>query len=410
VEVLFERVAGLDIGKASLTVCVRTPGPGGRRSSETRKFKTTTRALGVMRDWLLERGVTIAAMESTSSYWKAPFYCLEEVMETWLLNAAHMKAVPGRKTDVKDAEWIAQLLEHGLLRPSFVPPPDIRRLRMLTRYRVQLMGDRTREATRLEGMLEDASIKLSVVASSLTTVSARAMLAALIDGERDPRMLADLAKGRMRAKIPELTEALIGHFDAGHAQLARSILGRLDAVEADLAELDAVIAAACRPWAHQIQLLQTIPGVGEKVAQVILAETGGDMSRFPSAAHLAAWAGVAPAVYESAGKRSPTGARHGNKWLTTMLVEAAAATARMKGVNYLSAQHARLTARRGTGRAQVAVAHSILVAAYYMLKNDEPYRELGADWLARRNDKAHTRRLVAQLERLGHTVVLDPVA
>jgi transposase len=363
-----------------------------------------------MRDWLLECGVTIAAMESTSSYWKAPFYCLEKVVEVWLLNAAHMKAVPGRKTDVRDAEWIAQLLEHGLLRPSFVPPPDIRRLRMLTRYRLQLMGDRTREATRLEGMLEDASIKLSVVASSLTTVSARAMLAALIDGERDPRVLADLAKGRMRAKIPELTEALIGHFDAGHAQLARSILGRLDAVEADLAELDAVIAAACRPWAHQIQLLQTIPGVGEKVAQVILAETGGDMSRFPSAAHLAAWAGVAPAVYESAGKRSPTGARHGNKWLTTMLVEAAAATARMKGVNYLSAQHARLTARRGTGRAQVAVAHSILVAAYYMLRNDEPYRELGADWLARRNDEAHTRRLVAQLERLGHTVVLDPVA
>jgi transposase len=410
VEVLFERVAGLDIGKASLTVCVRTPGPGGRRSSETRTFKTTTRALEVMRNWLLGAGVTIAAMESTSTYWKAPFYCLEEVMETWLLNAAHMKAVPGRKTDVKDAEWIAQLLEHGLLRPSFVPPPDIRRLRMLTRYRVQLMGDRTREATRLEGMLEDASIKLSVVASSLTTVSARAMLAALIDGERDARVLADLAKGKMRAKIPELTEALIGHFDAGHAQLARSILGRLDAVEADLAELDAVIAAACRPWAHQIQLLQTIPGVGEKAAQVIIAETGGDMSRFPSAAHLAAWAGVAPAVYESAGKRSPTGARHGNKWLTTMLVEAAAATARMKGTNYLSAQHARLTARRGTGRAQVAVAHSILVSAYYMLTNDEPYRELGADWLARRNDEAHTRRLVAQLERLGHTVVLDPTA
>jgi transposase len=410
VEVLFERVAGLDIGKASLTVCVRTPGPGGRRVSETRTVKTTTRALGVMRDWLLAAGVTIAAMESTSTYWKAPFYCLEEVMEVWLLNAAHMKAVPGRKTDVKDAEWIAQLLEHGLLRPSFVPPPDIRRLRMLTRYRVQLMGDRTREATRLEGMLEDASIKLSVVASSLTTVSARAMLAALIDGERDARVLAELAKGRMRAKIPELTEALIGHFDAGHAQLARSILGRLDAVEADLAELDAVITAACRPWAHQIQLLQTIPGVGEKVAQVILAETGGDMSRFPSAAHLAAWAGVAPAVYESAGKRSPTGARHGNKWLTTMLVEAAAATARMKGTNYLSAQHARLTARRGTGRAQVAVAHSILVSAYYILLRDEPYRELGADWLARRNDEAHTRRLVAQLERLGHTVVLDPAA
>jgi transposase len=350
-EVLFERVAGLDIGKASLTVCMRTPGAGGRRVSATRTFPTTTRSLEVMRDWLSSGGVTIAAMESTSTYWKGPFYCLEEVMDTWLLNAAHMKAVPGRKTDVKDAEWIAQLLEHGLLRPSFVPPPDIRRLRMLTRYRMQLMGDRTREAMRLELMLEDASIKLSVVASSLTTVSARAMLTAMIDGERDPRVLAELAKGKMRAKIPALTEALTGHFDAGHAQLARSILHRLEAVETALAELDEVIAAAFAPWARQLQLLQTIPGVGLKVAQVIIAETGGDMSRFPSAAHLAAWAGVAPAIYESAGKRSPAGSRHGNKWLTCMLVEAAGSVARMKGANYLSAQHARLTARRGMGRA-----------------------------------------------------------
>ncbi len=409
-EVLFERVAGLDIGKASLTVCVRTPGAGGRRRSETRTFSTMTRSLDVMRDWLLASGVTIAAMESTSTYWKAPFYCLEEVMDTWLLNAAHMKAVPGRKTDVKDAEWIAQLLEHGLLRPSFVPPPDIRRLRMLTRYRVQLMGDRTRETIRLELMLEDASIKLSSVASSLTTVSARAMLTALIAGERDPKVLADLAKGKMRIKVPQLVEALTGHFDAGHAQLARTMLHRLELVETALAELDAVITTACRPWAHQLQLLQTIPGVGEKVAQVILAETGADMSRFPSAAHLAAWAGVAPGINESAGKRTPTGARHGNKWLTAMLVEAAGSVGRMKGANYLSAQHARLTARRGMGRAQVAVAHSILVAAYYMLSRDEPYQDLGADWLSRRNDQAYARRLVAQLERLGHTVVLDPVA
>jgi transposase len=410
VEVLFERVAGLDVGKESLTVCMRIPGPGGRRVSETRTVKTTTRALGVMRDWLDEHGVTIAAMESTSVYWKAPFYCLEEVMEVWLLNAAHMKAVPGRKTDVKDAEWIAQLLEHGLLRPSFVPPPEIRRLRMLTRYREQLMGDRTREAMRLELMLEDASIKLSSVASSLTTVSARAMLTALIEGERDERVLAQLAKGRMRVKIPELTEALIGHFDDHHARLARAILDRLKMVEAALAELDAVLEDAFAPWARQMDLLQTIPGVGLRVAQVLIAETGADMSRFPSAAHLAAWAGVAPAIYESAGRRSPAGARHGNKWLNHMLVEAAGSVARMKGANYLSAQHARLTARRGMGRAQVAVAHSILVSAYYMLKNDEPYVELGADWLARRNTEAHTRRLVAQLEHLGHTVILDPVA
>jgi transposase len=409
VEVLFERVAGLDIGKATLTVCVRTPGPRGRRS-EVRTFPTTTRALESMRDWLLACGVTVAAMESTSTYWKAPFYCLEEVMDVWLANAAHIKAIPRRKTDVRDAEWIAQLLECGLVRPSFVPPPDIRRLRMLTRYRVQLMGDRTREATRLELMLEDASIKLSVVASSLTTVSARAMLNALIAGERDPAVLADLARGKMRAKIPALTEALTGHFDAGHAQLARSMLHRLELVEDALAELDAVLATAFAPWAHQLELLQTIPGVGEKVAQVIVAETGADMSRFPTAAQLAAWAGVAPGVHASAGKHTAVGTRPGNKWLTAMLVEAAGSVGRMKGKNYLAAQHARLTARRGMSRAQVAVAHSILVSAYFMLTRDEPYRDLGPDWLAQRNDEAHTRRLVAQLEKLGHNVTLDQPA
>jgi transposase len=413
-DVLFERVAGLDVGKGSVRVCVRAPGgPGRRRRGETRTFKTMTRSLVVMRDWLLSEGVTIAAMESTSTYWKAPFYCLEEHMTTWLLNAAHMKAVPGRKTDVRDAEWIAQLLEHGLLAPSFVPPPEIRRLRLLTRYRMQLMGDRTREAIRLELMLEDASIKLSSVASSLNTVSARLMLGAMIEGESDPVVLANMAQGRMRCKIPDLVEALTGNFDVNHARLARSILRRLELVQQALTELDATIAEAFEPWTHQLELLQTIPGVGEKVAQVIIAETGADMSRFPSAAHLAGWAGwagLAPSIYESAGKRTPSGKRHGNKWLTAMLVEAAGSVGRMKGANYLSAQHARLTKRRGMGRAQVAVAHSILVSAYWMLKRDEPYHDLGADWLARRNDEAHTRRLVAQLERLGHTVVLDPAA
>jgi transposase len=241
----------------------------------------------------------------------------------------------------------------------------------------------------------------------LKTVSARAMLAAMIEGEADPRVLADMAKGKLRTKIPELTEALTGHFDAHHAQLARSILHRLELVETALAELDAVIAQVCSPWAHQMELLQTIPGVGAKVAEVFLAETGGDMSRFPSAAHLSAWAGLAPAIYESAGKRTPAGARHGNKWLNHMLVESAGSVGRMHGKNYLAVQHARLTKRRGQGRAQVAVAHSILVAAYWMLKRDEPYRDLGPDWHVRRDAEAHTRRLVKQLERLGHTVALD---
>ena len=409
-EVVFEKVAGLDVGKASVTVCVRVPGARRGRHVETRTFKTTTGSLRLMRDWLVEQEVTIAAMESTSTYWKPPFYCLEEVMGVWLLNAAHMKAVPGRKSDVRDAEWIAQLLEHGLLAPSFVPPPAVRRLRMLTRYRVQLIGDRTRESIRLELMLEDASIKLSSVASSLTTVSARAMLAAMIDGQRDPLVLAEMAKGRMRSKIPDLAQALEGHFDDHHAQLAGSILHRLDLVEQALAELDVVIRAVSEPWAHQIELLQTIPGVGERVAQTIVAETGADMSRFPTASHLCSWAGLAPAIYESAGKRTAAGRRRGNKWLNAMLVEAAGSVGRMHGKNYLAAQHARLTRRRGMGRAQVAVAHSILVSAYHMLLRDEPYRDLGADWLNKRNDEAHTRRLVAQLERLGHQVVIDPAA
>jgi transposase len=218
-EVMFDRVAGLDVGKETVTVCLRTPGPRGGRHAETRTFKTMTGSLRVMRDWLVEAGVSIAAMESTSAYWKAPFYCLEEVMDVWLLNAAHMKAVPGRKSDVRDAEWIAQLLEHGLLRPSFVPPPEIRRLRMLTRYRVQLMGDRRRDIVRLELMLEDASIKLSSVASSLKTVSARAILTAMINGETDPLRLADLAKGRMRRKIPDLALPRPARLDDDSIQL-----------------------------------------------------------------------------------------------------------------------------------------------------------------------------------------------
>jgi len=266
-EVMFDRVAGLDVGKDSVTVCVRTPGPRGGRRSETRTFKTMFGSLRVMRDWLIEAGVTVAAMESTSTYWKPPFYCLEEVMEVWLLNAAHMKAVPGRKSDVRDAEWIAQLLEHGLLAPSFVPPPDIRRLRMLTRYRMQLMGDRSREMVRLELMLEDASIKLSSVASSLKTVSARAMLGAMIEGETNPLRLANLAKGRMRRKIPELAQALTGTFNSHHAQLARSMLRRLELVEHALAELDAVIAEACRPWQHRSSCCRPFRGVGDMVAQ-----------------------------------------------------------------------------------------------------------------------------------------------
>lgn len=409
-DVVFDRVAGLDIGKASVTVCVRTPGEGGKREVQTRTFRTMTRSLTLMADWLQECGVELAAMESTATYWNPVFYCLEERMECWLLNAAHMKAVPGRKTDVKDAEWIAQLLEHGLVRPSFVPPPQIRRLRNMTRHRVQLQGDRTRDAARLEKLLEDASIKLSVVASNITGTSARAMLGALVAGERDAAVMAELAKSRLRRKIPDLREALTGRFDDHHALIVGQLLTRLAQTEAALADLDAAIADAMTPWAHELELLQTIPGIGLRTAQVFIAETGGDMSRFPTAAHLAAWVGVAPAIHESAGKRTPAGTRHGNKFLTSMLVEAANSAARSKHT-YLAAQHARIASRRGHNRAAMAVAHSMLVAAYYMLIRDEPYHDLGPTWLDEHaRNQASTRRLVTQLERLGHTVILDPEA
>jgi len=408
-DVLFDRVAGIDVGKATVTVCVRTPGTGRKRDSETRTFRTMTRSLVVMADWLEECGVTLAAMESTATYWKPVFYCLEERMECWLLNAAHMKAVPGRKTDVKDAEWIAQLLEHGLVSPSFVPPPQIRQLRNLTRYRSQLMGDRTRDAGRLEKLLEDASIKLSAVASNITGTSSREMLAALVAGERDPAVMADLAHSTLRRKIPDLTEALIGRFDEHHAVLVGALLTRLEHTEAALRQIDAELAVRMMPYARQLELLQTIPGVGVVTAQVFIAETGGDMTRFGSPEQLSAWVGVAPAVHESAGKRTPAGSRRGNKWLCSMLVEAANSASRTKNT-YLASQFKRIASRRGQGRAAVAVAHSMLVSAYWMLERDEPYQDLGPDWLTKRNDEAHARRLVAQLERLGHTVVLDPAA
>jgi transposase len=395
-DVVVERVAGLDIGKASMTVCVRTPGPGSSRTNEVRTYSTMTRQIEAMGRWLVESGVTLAAMESTATYWKPVLYHLEEIVETWLLNAAHIKAVPGRKSDVRDAEWIARLVEHGLVAPSFVPPPEIRRLRNLTRYRVQLMGDRTREVTRVEKLLEDASIKLSAVVS--------------VAGERDPEVMADLAYSKLRNRKTELAESLIGRFDDHHALLVGGMLQRLEQVEASLKACDAQILDEITPWQHQFELLQTMPGIGVKTAEVIIAETGADMSRFPSAAHLAAWAGLAPSVHESAGKSWSMGSRKGNKWLCAALVEAAGSASRMK-TNYLGAQYRHLAPRRGAKRAIVAVAHSMLVAAYYMLERDEPYRDLGADYFTRPVDPAvATRRLVAQLERLGHTVTLEQSA
>jgi transposase len=408
VEKLFERCAGLDVHKKGLTACLRVPDGRGGRRQQTRSFRTTTAGLLALRDWLQAEGVTLVGMESTGPYWKPVYHLLEQAFECWLLNAHHLRNVPGRKTDVKDAEWICQLVEHGLVRPSFVPPQPIRELRNLTRYRKSVIEERTGEAQRLEKLLEDAGIKLSSVASDILGASGRAMLRALVGGSRDPEALADLAKGTLRRKIPALREALAGRFEHHHAILVAEMLSRIEAAEETIERLSAEIEQVIAPFAEQLALLQTIPGVQRRVAEVIVAETGGDMSRFSSAAHLASWAGMCPGNDESAGKRRSGRTRRGSKWLRTALVQGAHALAKGKP-SYLASQYWRIAGRRGKPKAAMAVGHSILVIAYHVLARREPYTELGADYLLQRESaQAHVRRLVRQLERLGNTVTLDP--
>nr|WP_244224140.1 IS110 family transposase [Streptomyces tirandamycinicus] len=302
-EVIHERCAGIDISKIDVKVCIRVPsGTGTRRRSEVRTFSAVTSSLLAMRDWLLAEGITVVGMEATGVYWKPVFYLLEHDMECWLLNARHMKSVPGRKTDVKDSEWIATLVEHGLVRPSFVPPEPIRQLRDVTRYRTEIIRERTRETQRLEKLLEDTGIKLSATVSNILGVSGRAMLEALIAGERDPHDLADLAKGSMRRKTDALVEALTGNFTAHHAFLARAMLDRIDACTATETKLSEHIEVMLQPFRRRIELLVTIPGVDTRAAQVILSEIGADITRFPSAADLASWAGVCPGNHQSGGR------------------------------------------------------------------------------------------------------------
>ena len=348
-ELLHERCAALDIGKKDLKACVRTPSPKGKRSrrQEIRTFATTTNALLELRDWLVGERVSLVVMEATGDYWRGAFYLLEDDLEVILVNAAHAKGLPGRKTDVCDSSWLCQMGECGLLRASFVPPEPIRQLRDLTRYRTTLATERTREAQRLEKELEDAGIKLSSVATDILGVSGRAMLAALIDGERDAQVLAEMAKARMRPKIPQLVQALTGNFGEHHAFLCRLHLQRIDQLTAAIGELSARIEEQMRPFARQLEHLATIPGVGQSVAEVIVAETGADMSRFRTAAHLASWAGVCPGHHESAGKRRSGKTRHGNRWLTGALGTAALAAARTKDTTYLGARYRRLTRRAG---------------------------------------------------------------
>jgi transposase len=410
VERLIERCAGLDVHKASVTATVRVPDDQGGRRTQTRTFRATTAGLVLLGDWLASFGVTVVGMESTGVYWKPVYYLLEDAFEVWLLNAQHLKNVPGRKTDVADSVWICQLVEHGLVRPSFVPPKPIRELRDLTRYRKALLGERTREVQRLHKVLEDAGIKLASVASDPLGVSGRAMLEALVSGTHDPQVLAELARGRLRAKLPALREALEGRFGTHHGLLVGEMLARIDQMDETIGRLSAEVARVAAPFSPLLALLVTIPGVSRRTAEVILAEIGTDMGRFPTAAHLASWAGVCPGNHESAGKHGSGRTRKGSKWLRVALVEAAHAAARTKA-SYLAAQYARLRGRRGPKKAALAVAHSILVIAWHLLTSGEPYTDLGADYFVRRQThQAYRDRLVRQLERMGHKVTLEPTA
>lgn len=405
-QTLVERVAGLDVHKDTVVACVRVPGPGRRRESHAHEFRTTTPGLMALRDWLVAHRVELVGMEATGTYWKPVYYVLEDQVECWLLNARHLRNVPGRKTDMADAAWICQLVEHGLVRPSFVPPPPIRELRNLTRYRKAQIEERARESQRLDKVLQDAGIKLSSVASQMMGASALAMLRALVDGERDPEALAELAKGTLRRKLPELREALTGRFGDHHALLVGEILAKLDYLEEAIGRLSDEIERVIAPFAAQVELLRTIPGVDRRMAEALIAEIGVDMARFGSAARLASWAGLCPGQHESAGRQRHGATRKGSKWLRTHLTQAAKAASRTKGT-YLSAQYARLRGRRGGARATIAVAHSILVAAFYILERGTPYEDLGPDWFVRRRSpERHARTLVHQLEALGFDVAI----
>ena len=419
-DLIVERCAGIDIGKDEIVACVRTPGVGGRgRRKQTRTFLSFSGELEAMADWFAAEGVTEVVMEATGSYWKPVWYVLEErSVELKLVNARHVKILPGRKSDVLDAEWLAELLEHGLLRGSFVPPAAIRELRDLTRYRKRLVQAHTSEGQRIEKTLEDAGIKLGSVASHVLGVSGRAMLRALCDGERDPEVLAELAKGLLRKKIPELRLALRGRFRDHHALiigLSLDHLAHLERAQAALdARIDAVIAAntseAGIPFQRARDRLDTITGVGKHAAETIIAEIGVDMTRFPTAAHLASWAGVAPGNNITGGKRQSGKTTKGDLWLRDVLVECAWAAARTRDT-YLAAQFWRLARKIGKKKAALAVAHSILVIAWHLLTYDCDYDDLGGDYFARRaNPDRHRDQLISQLHQLGYAVTLTKVA
>ncbi len=407
-DVVHARCCGVDVHKATVVACLIVPGAQGRPTKEVRTFGTMTVDLLQLVDWLVAAGCTHVAMESTGSYWKPIYNLLEGVIdEVVVVNAAHIKQVPGRKTDVKDAEWIADLLRHGLLRASFIPDRPQRELRELTRYRTALVRERSAEVSRVQKVLEGANIKLAVVAKDITGVSGRDMLAALLAGRTDAATMAQFARGRMREKIPQLEKALMGRFAAHQRFLVAQQLAHIDFLDDLIARVSAEVAERVGPFEALIALLDTITGIGRLTAEVVVAEIGVDMTRFPSAAHLCSWAGVVPGNNESAGKRRGGKIRKGSPWLRAVLVEAAHAAGRTK-TSYLGAQYRRLVARKGRKRAAVAVAHSILTIIYHVLSDRKPYADLGVDYFDRRDQQALERRLVSRLEALGYDVALQP--
>ena len=416
-QIVYPRCAAIDVAKKEIAVCVRTPGeePGGRRS-QVRKYKTFYGVLKQMCAWLAERGVTHVAMESTGIYSNPVFHALMESgdFEVIKCNAAHVKNVPGRKTDAADCTWLAELLECGLLRGSYVPAQKIAEARDLTRYRAKLVGSRTSEIQRLQKTLEDAGIKLDSVASDVMGLSSRDMIEALIDGERRGSVLAGLARGRLRAKIPDLSLALAGRFNDHHALMCRLHLRHIDELTELIDTVDKQTGALMVPFAAERDLLMTIPGIGRLTAEVVISEIGTDMSFFPDADHLASWAGLAPANNESGGRRRPAGTRQGNQHLATTLIEAAWACSRTH--TRLAAQYHRLVRRfggyrsiRARKKAAVAVAHTLILIIYNVLDQHVPYHELGEDFYTRRQDPEHYKdKLIARLATLGYTVTVQP--
>ena len=399
-QVVYERCCGLDVHKKSVVACVMTPD-----SQQTRTFGTTTRQLMALSEWLGEWGVTHVAMESTGVYWKPIVNLLEDKFTVWVVNAHHIKAVPGRKTDIKDAEWIADLLRHGLLRPSFIPERAQRELRELVRYRRSLIQERSREANRVQKVLEGANIKLSSVASDVLGASGRMMLTALAEGEEDPGVLANMAKGRLREKLDALEEALEGVMGPHQRLMLGAQLRHLSYLDMEIQRLDDEVSRRVGPHNDVLEAIDSIPGVGRRTAETIVAEIGTDIDRFATAGRLASWAGVSPGNNQSAGKNKRSPVKRGNSSLQSALVEAARAAARTK--TYLGAQYHRLARRIGANKAAMAVAHSIAVILHSVIKTRQPFVDLGHDYFEKRDRDAITRRAVRQLERLGHKVALQ---